>query len=165
MKKRNIEQKQNKAMALEKESNLTLVSTTVAILSFFLMLYVHNAVTTNFVQATGFLSIIQMLLLLASLGLAVVAIWKKHTFLWEYFAVAIVLCLGYYLLENGVSGIPGLVKEAEGSFTVSKTAVLLSKIVNTQTVIYALWAFNVVYCVATIVFHSARYTRIKKGNN
>jgi len=165
MKKRNIEQKQNKVMALERESNITLVSTTVAILSFFLMLYVHNAVTTNFVQATGFLSIIQMLLLVAFLGLAVVAIWKKHTFLWEYAIVAIVLCLGYYLLENGVSGIPGLVKEAEGSFTVSKTAVLLSKIVNTQTVIYALWAFNVVYCVATIIFHSARYTRIKKGNN
>ena len=163
MKKRNIEQKQNKQMALEKESNLTLVSTTVAILSFFLMLYTHNAVTTNFVRATGFLSIIQFVLLGVSAVMAIFALLKKKTFLWEYVVVGLVLCLGYYFLENGVSGIPGLVKEGNGTFTVSQSAEFLSKIINTKTVIYALWAFNVVYCVFTIVFHSVRYSKIKKG--
>ncbi len=152
-------------MALEKESNLTLVSTTVAIVSFFVMLYIHNAVTTNFVMATGLLTVLQFITLVLSVGMAVVAIWKKCTFLWEYVVVCVVLCIGYYLLENGVSGIPGLVKEAEGSFTMSQFALSLSKVINTKTVIYALWAFNVVYCVAAIVFHSARYTKIKKGNN
>lgn len=165
MKKKNIEQKLNKAKALETESNLTLVSATVAIVSFFLMLYVHNAVTTNFIKAQSFLSIIQFVLLVTAVGIAFVAVWKKHTFLWEYAAVALVLCTGYYFLENGASGIPGLVSDANGTFTVSETAVLLSKIINTKTVIYALWAFNVLYCVLTIVFHSAKYTKIKKGNH
>lgn len=165
MKKKNIEQKLNKAKALETESNLTLVSTTVAIVSFFLMLYVHNAVTTNFVEAQGFLSIIQFILLVIAVAIGIVAVWKKHTFLWEYAAVALVLCIGYYFLENGTSGIPGMVSDANGTFTVSETAVFLSKIINTKTVIYALWAFNVLYCVLTIVFHSAKYTKIKKGKN
>ena len=165
MKKKNIEQKQNKAKALERESNLTLVSTTVAIVSFFLMLYIHNIVTTNFIKAQGFLSVLELIFLILSVGCAFVALWKKHTFLWEYAGVAFVLCIGYYLLENGVSGIPGLVSEANGTFTVSNAAVFLSKIINTKTVIYALWAFNVIYCVLTIVLHSAKYTKIKRGNN
>ncbi len=165
MKKKNVEQKLNKAKALETESNLTLVSATVAIVSFFMMLYVHNAVTTNFIEAQGFLSIIQFVLLVIAVATGIVAVWKKYTFLWEYAVVALVLCTGYYLLENGVSGIPGLVSDANGTFTVSETAVLLSKIINTKTVIYALWAFNVVYCVFTIAYHSAKYTKIKKGNH
>ena len=165
MKKKNIEQKLNKAKALETESNLTLVSASVAIVSFFLMLYIHNAVTTNFVGAQGFLSIIQFVLLALAVGTGFVAVWKKYTFLWEYVGVALVLCIGYYFLKNGASGIPGLVSDANGTFTVSETAVFLSKIINTKTVIYALWAFNVLYCVLTIVYHSAKYTKIKKGNN
>ncbi len=165
MKKKNIEQKLNRAKALETESNLTLVSATVAIVSFFLMLYIHNAVTTNFVNTQGFLSIIQFILLGLAVATGVVAVWKKYTFLWEYVGVALVLCTGYYLLENGAGGIPGMVSDANGTFTVSQTAMFLSKIINTKTVIYALWAFNVLYCVLTIVFHSAKYTKIKKGNH
>ena len=159
------EHKHNKAAALERESNLTLVSTSVAIVSFFLMLYIHNAVTTNFVAASRMLTILELIFVAAGVACAAFAICKKKTFLWEYAAVCLVLAAGYYLLQNGVAGIPGMVKETADSFTVSPMAQKLSKIITTKNMVYALWAFNVLYCVLTIVLHSAKYTKIKKGNN
>ena len=159
------EQKQTKAKALERESNLTLISTSVAIVSFFLMLYVHNIIKTNFLSAQTFLTVFEILFLAGAVVLALIAIIKKKNFLWEYVIVFLVLSAGYYLLENGVSGIPGMMTVADGSVTISKAAVFLAKFINSQTVIYALWAFNVIYCVATIVYHSVKYTKIKKGSN
>lgn len=153
-----------KARALERESNITLVSTSVAIVSFFLMLYIHNAVTTNFVAATGMLTVIEILFLVASVACAAVAIWKKKAFLWEYVAFCLIMAIGYYFLQHGVSGIPGMVSEGDGTFTVRPIAVKLSTIITTKNVIYGLWAVNVLYCVLTIVLHSVKYTKIKKGS-
>lgn len=152
-----------KARALERESNITLVSTSVAIVSFFLMLYIHNAVTTNFVAATGMITVIEILFLVAAVACAVVAIWKKKTFLWEYVAFCLIMAIGYHLIP-GVSGIPGMVSEGDGTFTVRPIAVKLSTIITTKNVIYGLWAVNVLYCVLTIVLHSVKYTKIKKGS-
>lgn len=158
------EQKYTKAQALERESNITLISTTVAIVSFFLLIYVHNAIKTNYLAATEFLGIIEVLLLVAAAGCAVFAIWKKKNFLWEYVVFALVLALSYYLLENGTAGIPGMVKETGDTFIVSPIAMKLSTILTTKYIIYFLWAVNVLYCVYTIVIHSVNYTRIKKSN-
>ncbi len=70
----------------------------------------------------------------------------------------------YYLLPRGTSGIPGLVSEKDGMIVISSFAEKLSKIISSQNIIYALWGINVIYCIFTIIFHSARYTKIKKGN-
>ena len=107
------EKKYTKAQALERESNITLISTTVAIVSFFLLIYVHNAIKTNYLAATEFLGVIEVLLLVAAAGCAVFAIWKKKNFLWEYVVFALVLALSYYLLENGTAGIPGMVLQLQ----------------------------------------------------
>ena len=65
-------------------------------------------------------------------------------------------------MENGVAGIPFLVKESAGTFTVSPLAVKLSKIIRTDYITYALWAINVIYCVLSIALHSVKYNKIKK---
>lgn len=155
----------NKARALERESNITLISTSVAIISFFLLIYVHTSITTNFVAASQFLTVAEVLIALVSVGCGVVALWKKKSFLWEYAIFGIILVVSYYLLQNGVAGIPFLVKETADTFTVSPLAMKLSVILNSKYIIYFLWAVNVMYCVYAIVFHSLKYSKIKKGNN
>ena len=161
------EQAFSKAVALEKESNITLVSTSVAIVSFFLMLYVHNTVTTSFMTAGRVLGVIQILLLLAAVGCAVFAVWKKKTFLWEYVAFCAVMALGYYFLANpGITAFPFLCKEVDGLlYAASPFAQKLGEAFTTQRVIYVLWALNVIYGVLAIVLHSVKYSKIKKGSN
>lgn len=154
----------NKSKALERESNITLISVMVIIVSFFLLLYVHSAFKTNYTVALGIINAVDILFVLAAIVCGVFAVWKKKTFLWEYAVFALVLAICYYFLPRGVSGIPGLMSEKDGVLTVSAIAEKLSKVITSQNITYALWGVNVLYCIFTIVFHSARYTKIKKGN-
>lgn len=153
----------NKAKALEQESNITLISTSAAILSFFVLLYVHNAITTNFIAAQTLINVLEIILLATSVVTAAIAIWKKKYFLFEYTAFCLVMAVGYYLLENGASGIPFLFSEKDGTFTVSSFAMKLANILKTNYIIYGLWAVNVLYCIATIVLHTVKYTKIKNA--
>ncbi len=153
----------DKTKALEQESNITLISTSVAILSFFVLLYVHNAITTNFLSAQSFLNVLEILLLAAAAVTAGFAIWKKKYFLFEYTAFCLVMSIGYYFLENGASGIPFLFSEKDGVFTVTPLGMSLSKILRTTYIIYGLWAVNLIYCIATIVLHTVKYTKIKNA--
>lgn len=153
----------NKTKALEQESNITLISTSVAILSFFVLLYVHSAITTNFIAAQTTLNFIEVFLLVGAIVTAGIAIWKKKYFLFEYTAFCLVMAIGYYFLENGASGIPFLFTEKNGTFTVSPIAMKLSAILRTNYIIYGLWAVNVLYCILTIVLHTVKYTKIKNA--
>lgn len=153
----------NKTKALEQESNITLISTSVAILSFFVLLYVHNAITTNFLSAQSFINVLEIALLAIGVVTAGFAIWQKKYFLFEYTAFCLVMAIGYYFLENGASGIPFLFSEKDGVFTVSALGMTLAKILRTTYIIYGLWAVNVIYCIATIVLHTVKYTKIKNA--
>lgn len=155
---------QTKARALERESNITLISITVIILSFFLLLYIHSAFKTNYTTALGIINVVSILFLIGAVVCAAIAIWKKKTVLWEYVVFAFIMAVAYYLLPRGASGIPGLMKEADGMLIISDFGQKVAKIITSQNIIYALWGTNVLYCIFTIVFHSARYTKIKKGN-
>ena len=160
--KTNMITKTDKLKAMERESNITLISTAVAIVSFFLLLYAQNLTKTNTIASQKFLTIIEWVYLIAAVGTGALAIIKKKAWLCEYAAFCIVMSLGYYLMENGVAGIPFLVKESAGTFTVSPLAVKLSKIIRTDYITYALWAINVIYCVLSIALHSVKYNKIKK---
>ncbi|MBE7050438.1 MAG: hypothetical protein E7394_06650 [Ruminococcaceae bacterium] len=154
----------NKAKALERESNITLISVMVIIVSFFLLLYVHNAFKVNYVASLGIINVISVLFVIAAVVCVVFAIWKKKTFLVEYAVFALILALLYYLLPRGASGIPGLYEEKDGMLVVSDFAMKMAKILTNQNITYSLWGVNVLYCIYTIIFHSVRYTKIKKGN-
>lgn len=158
------ENAQIKARALERESNITLISITVIILSFFLLLYVHSAFKTNYNTALEIINVVSVLFIVGAVVCAFFAIVKKKTFLWEYAVFAFVIAIAYYLLPRGASGIPGLIKEGDGMLVISDFASKIGSILSSQNIIYALWGINVLYCIFTIVFHSARYTKIKKGN-
>ena len=153
-----------KAAALERESNITLISITVIIFSFFLLLYVHSAFKTNYSTALDIINVVTIILFIGAVVCAVLAVWKKRSFLWEYVVFAILMAVAYYFLPRGASGIPGLMQETEGMIVVTDLGQKLSGIITSQNIIYALWGINVLYCIFTIVFHSARYTKIKKGN-
>ncbi len=154
----------NKAKALERESNITLISVMVIIVSFFLLLYIHSAFKTNYTTALGIINVITVLFVIAAVLCIVFALWKKKNFLWEYAVFALVIAVLYYLLPRGASAIPGLIQEKDGMVIISDFASKIAKILTSQYIIYALWGVNVLYCIFTIVFHSARYTKIKKGN-
>ena len=105
--------KNDKIKAMEKESNITLVSTAVAIVSFFFLLYAQNLTKTNAIVAQKFLTAIEILYLASAVGVILFAVIKKKSWLWEYAIFGIVMALGYYLMHHGVSGIPFLIKEAK----------------------------------------------------
>ena len=154
----------NKAKALERESNITLISVMVIIVSFFLLVYVNSAFKTNYVAALGVINVVSVLFVIAAVVCVVFAVWKKKMFLLEYAVFALILAVLYYLLPRGASGIPGLYEEKDGMFTVSDFAMKVANILSSQNITYSLWGVNVLYCIYTIVFHSVRYTKIKKGN-
>ena len=154
--------KPDKIKAMEKESNITLVSTAVAIVSFFFLLYAQNLTKTNAIVAQKFLTAIEILYLASAVGVILFAVIKKKSWLWEYAIFGIVMALGYYLMHHGVSGIPFLIKESGNTISISPFAVKLSKIIRTDYITYALWAINVLYCVLSIALHSIRYNKIKK---
>ncbi len=57
----------NKAKALERESNITLISVMVIIVSFFLLLYIHSAFKTNYTMALGIINVVDVLFVLAAI--------------------------------------------------------------------------------------------------
>lgn len=154
--------KTDKLKSMEKETNITLFSTAVSIISFFMLLYSQNLLKTNAVRAQSFLTAVEIIYALSAVTFTLTAIFKKKNWLWEYVAFTAVMAVGFYLMHHGVAGIPFLVKDTGDTFKVSPLAVKLSKIIQTNYVIYALWAVNVIYCVLTIVFHSVKYNKIKK---
>lgn len=154
--------KTEKLKSMEKETNITLISTSVSIISFFLLLYAQNLLKTNAIRAMSFLTVIEIIYAVSAIAVAVVAIAKKKSWLWEYAIFGIIMAIGYYLMHHGVSGIPFIYKESGTTVTISPLAQKLSKIIKTNYIIYALWAVNVVYCVLTIVLHSVKYNKIKK---
>ncbi len=154
--------KTDKLKSMEKETNITLISTAVSIISFFILLYSQNLLKTNAIRAQSFLTVIEAIYAISAVVVAVVAIVKKKNWLWEYAVFGIIMAAGFYLMHHGVSGIPFLVKESEGTITISPLAQKLSAIIQTNYMIYALWAANVLYCIFTIVLHSVKYNKIKK---
>lgn len=154
--------KTEKLKSMEKETNITLISTSVSIISFFLLLYAQNLLKTNAIRAMSFLTVIEIIYAVSAIAVAVVAIAGKKSWLWEYAIFGIIMAIGYYLMHHGVSGIPFIYKESGTSVTISPLAQKLSTIIKTNYIIYALWAVNVVYCVLTIVLHSVKYNKIKK---
>ena len=154
-----------KARALERESNITLVSTSLSIISFILMLYIQNMVTTNFLTAKSFLNIIIFILAVGFVATILVAIWKKKFFLFEYSAFCLVFMIGYYLLPRGASAFSFLFPSQEGAFIVTPLRAKLSQILTTTNITYALWTLNVLYCILTISLHTLKYSRIKSGKN
>ena len=162
IKKTDMITKTDKIKAMEKESNITLVSTAIAIVSFFLLLYAQNIYATNVKVGYKFITAIEIIYLALAVVSAGVAVFSKKSWFWEYAAFGIVMAIGYYLMHHGVSGIPFLVKESGNTFSVSPIAVKLSKILRTDYITYALWAVNVLYCVLSIALHSIRYNKIKK---
>ena len=154
--------KTDKLKSMEKETNITLISTAVSIISFFILLYSQNLLKTNAVRAQSFLTAIEIIYAISAVTVTLVALMNKKNWLWEYVAFTAVMAVGFYLMHHGVSGIPFLVKDTGDTFTISHLAMKLSKIIQTNYVIYALWAINVIYCVLTIVLHSVKYNKIKK---
>lgn len=154
-----------KARALERESNITLVSTTLSIFSFILMLYIQNMVATNFLTAKSFLNIVICLLGAGLVVTLVLAIWKKKYFLFEYSAFCLVFMIGYYLLPRGASAFSFMFPSQEGAFIVTPLRAKLSQILTTTNITYALWALNVLYCILTISIHTIRYSKIKSSKN
>ncbi len=154
--------KTDKIKSMEKETNITLISTAVSIISFFLLLYAQSLLKTNAIAAMSFLTAIEIIYSVSAVAVAVTAIVKKQKWLWEYAIFGVVMAVGYYLMHHGVSGIPFIYKESGTTVTISPIAQKLSAIIKTNYIIYALWAVNVVYCILTIVLHSVKYNKIKK---
>ncbi len=156
--------KTDKRKTLEQESNITLVSTAVAILSFFVLLYAQSIVRTNFLKAGTFLTVVTFAYALCTVGIGVFAAVKKVKWLWEYVIFGFVMTVGYYFLLNpGVTGLPFLYTETHSSLKISGFALKLSSILQTSHIIYGLWAVNVLYCILAIALHSVKYNRIKNN--
>jgi len=157
--------KTEKLKSMERESNITLVSTTVAIISFFILMYAQSIIKTNYLRAHTFLATVDIAYAVCTVGVAAYAIIKKEKWLWEYAVFGLVMSIGYYfLLFPGVSGLPFLYKETENSLVISQAVLNFSKILKTTNIIYALWAINVIYCVLAIALHSVKYNKIKNNN-
>ena len=153
-----------KRRALERESNITLVSTIVIICSFFILLYIQNLLSVNFTRAQSILTVIEVLFAGIGIATAVVAIVRKQKYLFEYTVFFLVTALGYYLLKNGASGIPGLVSEKAGVITISPMAETVGKILQSKYIILSLWGVNVIYAIFTITLHTVNYSKIKKSD-
>ena len=132
--------KTEKKRNLEQESNITLTSTSVAIISFFVLLYAQSIVKTNYLKSGTFLTIVTLAYAVATVAVAAYAITKKEKWLWEYAIFGAVMTVGYYFLLNpGVTGLPFLYSETESSLKISATALKLSALLKTSHIIYALW--------------------------
>ncbi len=155
-----------KNRALEKESNITLISTAVVICSFFVLLYVQNLITVDFIKAQGVLLFTEIAFALVGVATLVLGIICKKKYFFEYTAFFLIMALGYYFLKNGASGIPGLVKNsADGTIIISEFAMKISKVFQSKYIILGLWAINVVYGILTITLHTVKYSKIRKGGS
>ncbi|MDY3304854.1 MAG: hypothetical protein SOW78_11390 [Clostridia bacterium] len=153
-----------KTQILERESNITLVSATIAILSFFVLLYIQTLVTTNVAEAQLPLAITEITYLVLAMAAAMISAFKRKKYLLEYTAFCVVMAIGYYLLKNGASGIPFVYKESANSITISPMGAKLAGILKTNYIIYALWGINVLYCILTISLHTVKYNKIKNSS-
>lgn len=86
--------KTEKLKSMEKETNITLISTSVSIISFFLLLYAQNLLKTNAIRAMSFLTVIEIIYAVSAIAVAVVAIAKKKSWLWEYAIFGIIMAIG-----------------------------------------------------------------------
>lgn len=152
-----------KAMILERESNITLISASLAILSFFVLLYIQTTVTTNAAEAQFPLAITGVSYLVVAMITAMLSAFKKKAYFLEYTAFCAVMAVGYYLLKNGASGIPFVYQESAKSITISPLGMKLASILKTNYIIYALWGINVLYCILTVTLHTVKYNKIKKS--
>ena len=155
----------DKTKALEKESNITLISTLVVMCSFFVLLYVQNLMTVDFIRAQGVLLAVESLYAIAGVAALVVGIVRKQKYFFEYAAFFLIMAVGYYFLKNGAAGIPGLIRESGNTITVSPLAEKISRIFQSKYIILALWGVNVLYGILTITLHTAKYTKIKKSKS
>ena len=156
--------KSEKIKSLEQQSNITLISTSVAIISFFILLYAQNLVKTNYLKSHTFLLITDITFAVLTLGIAAIAYFKKKSWLWEYVIFGGVVTIGYYFLLNpGISGLPFLYSETGNTLKVSPFVLKIAQIFNTNYVIYGLWAVNVIYCILAIFLHTVKYNKIKNS--
>ena len=86
--------KTDKIKAMEKESNITLISTAVSIVSFFFLLYAQNLFKTNILAAFKLLTAIEIVYLATALVAAGFAIFTKRKWLWEYVIFSVIMVLG-----------------------------------------------------------------------
>lgn len=153
--------KTDKIKSMEQESNITLISTAVAILSFFVLLYAQG-LATNFIKARTALSVIAISYLVIAIGVAVLAIVKNKKWLWEYVILCAVMSVGYYFMRNpGVSGLTLIYPADEIGMQSGPMIDQVSKLLSATNIKYGLWAANVLYCVLAIALHSVKYNKIK----
>ena len=152
-----------KTRALERESNITLISTSVVIFSFILLLFVQNQVSVNVVAAQSFLLFVEIAYALLALATCVIALVKKKFFLFEYTAFFLIMALGYYIIKNGALGIIDPFYEFGDPIPATRSSfeMFLINILQTKYVIVALWGINVLYAILTITLHTVKYTKIK----
>ena len=154
--------KTDKKKHLEQEANITLTSTSVAIISFFVLLYAQSIVKTHYLKSETFLTIVTLVYAALTVAVGAYAIVKKEKWLWEYAIFGLVMTVGYYFLLNpGVTGLPFLYKETESGLKISNSALKLANLLKTTHIIYGLWAANVLYCILAIALHSVKYNKIK----
>ena len=153
-----------KRAALEKESNITLISTVVVMCSFFILLYIQNLLSVDYLKAQSILTFIEILFTAIGVITAVFAIIRKQKSLFEYTVFFLVTAIGYYLLKNGAAGIPGLIDQSANTITISPFADKVGRILQGKYIIFTLWAINVAYGILTITFHTVKYTKIKKSD-
>ena len=133
--------------------------------SFFVLLYVQNLLTVDFVRAQSVLLCIEILYAAVGVVALVLGIKCKQKYFFEYTAFFLIMAVGYYLLKNGAYGIPGLIKESGNVITVSPFAEKVSKILQSKYIILALWGVNVLYGILTITLHTVKYSKIKNGKS
>ncbi len=154
--------KTDKKKHLEQEANITLTSTSVAIVSFFILLYAQSIVKTHYLKSGTFLTIVALVYAAATIAVGAYAMMKKEKWLWEYAIFGLVMTVGYYFLLNpGVTGLPFLYSETESGLKISSAALAISNLLKTSHIIYGLWAANVLYCILSIALHSVKYNKIK----
>ncbi len=153
--------KSDKIKFMERESNITLVSTTVAICSFFLLFYAQSMLT-NFLRAQSFLSIVSLAYAIAAIAVGVIAVVKNQKWLWEYVVFGLVMAIGYYFMRNpGVSGLTLIYPADEIGMQHGPGINQVAKLLAATNIKYALWAANLLYCVLAIALHSVKYNKIK----
>ncbi len=153
--------KSEKIKFMERESNITLISTAVAITSFFVLFYAQSMLT-NFLRAQSFLAIVAIVYAIASVGVGVMAVVKKQKWLWEYVVFGLVMAVGYYFMRNpGVSGLTFIYPENEIGMQSGPMINQVAKLLSATNIKYGLWAANLLYCVLTIALHSVKYNKIK----
>ena len=154
-----------KTLALERESNITLISTAVMMCSIFLLFYVQNLMKTDYLSFMSFTPVVEWVYLIGALASGVVAVWKKKRFLFEYTAFFLIMAIGYYLLKNGAMGVTHPFSDplADGNFTFSSFDANMIKIINGRNVTIGLWGAKLLYVILSMTLHTVKYSKIKNA--